>query len=151
MLIRLLSLALIVSALLARQTPAQLVLSGNENKIDLSSGSQQVVAGAPPDSLSLLDFSTFPPRVEHLPGVSNTVIGPPSNIAITPDGKLALVASSLKIDPNDATATVPDDRIHLLDLAVRPPRVIGEVSAGAQPSGISITPDGRYGLGLVRK
>lgn len=129
-----------------RFAAGQIVLSGNENKIDLSSGGQRVIADAPPDSISLLDFATFPPRVTHLPGISNSVIGPPSNIAITPDGRLALIACSLKVDPHDKTAWIPDDRIHVLDLSVRPPKVIDEIHVGLQPSGMSITPDGRRAL-----
>ena len=79
---------------LAMTASGQLVLSGNEAKIDLASGTAVVLPDAPPDSLSILDFSTFPPKVTHLDNVQNSVIGPPSNIAITPDERLALVASS---------------------------------------------------------
>ena len=125
----------------------QLVISGNENKIDLVSGAPAVIADAEPDSISLIDFSTSPPRVEHLRGIPNSVIGPPSNIAITPDARLALVANSLKIDPSDAAQWVPESYVHVLDLTAKPPKVISRVGTGLQPSGISITPNG--GLALV--
>jgi len=69
----------------------QLVISGNENKIDLSGGSAQVIADAEPDSISILDFGQLPPSVRHIHGINNTVIGPPSNIAITPDGRYIIV------------------------------------------------------------
>jgi DNA-binding beta-propeller fold protein YncE len=122
------------------------MISGNENKIDLTSGSARVVPGAAPDSLSILDFSVFPPKVRHLENIPNTVIGPPSNIAITPDGALALIADSLKIDPADPARWVPSSDIHVLDLRAEPPRVLEQVRAGAQPSGMSITPDGTLAL-----
>lgn len=125
---------------------AQRVISGNENKIDLSQGGQDVVRDAEPDSLSFLDFATFPPKVEHVTGISNTVIGPPSNIAITPDGRLALVADSLRINPENSNETVPSDRVHVVDLTSRPPKVTGQVAVGSQPSGMSITRDGRLAL-----
>ena len=124
---------------------AQLVISGNENKIDLTSGTPEVVPGAEADSLSLIDFSDFPPKVDHLYGIANSVIGPPSNIAISPDGELALIANSLKIDPDDPTQYVPEDHVHVLDLAASPPRVM-TVKADLQPSGLSISADGSYAL-----
>ena len=122
---------------------AQLVLSGNENKLDLSSGEPRLVPEAPPDTLTVLDFSTFPPAVTHVTNIANSVIGPPSNIAIHPNGRMALVASSIKIASPTATQWVPDNRIQILDLSQRPPRVVGEVLAELQPSGMSFTPDGR--------
>ena len=126
---------------------AQIMLSGNENKIDLNPGAAVVVTDAQPDSISKLDFSTFPPTVEHVVNIPNSVIGPPSNIAITPNGKLALIANSLKIDPQDKSEWIPESYIHLMDLTTPKPKIIGRVSTEAQPSGISITPDG--GIALV--
>ncbi len=129
---------------------AQILISGNENKIDLDPGAATVVPDARPDSLSIIDFSSFPPKIGNIENVSNTVLGPPSNIAITPDGKLALVADSVKIDPASPTGYLPNDEIHLLDLTTSPPRLIGKVRAGEQPSGISISGDGKLALAVNR-
>jgi len=123
-----------------------IVLSGNENKIDLTTGSQKVIPNAPPDSVSVLDFSTFPPRVTTIADVPNTVVGPPSNIAITPDGRLALVANSLKLDPTVSSGWAPESYVHIIDLTANPPRVVGRVQTDAQPSGMSISPDGKLAL-----
>ena len=131
---------------LATAAPAQIVISGNETKIELTSGAPRVLAPAASDSLTILDFATFPPRVQHLDDIPNSVIGPPSNIAISPDGKLALVANSLKIDPQNSTNWVPENFVHVLNLAQNPPQIIGRASTGRQPSGISITHDGRLAL-----
>ena len=125
---------------------AQLVISGNENKIDLTSGAPKVIPARGPDSISVFDFATFPPAEQHIEGVPNSVVGPPSNIAITPDRKLALVANSLKTDPNNPTNWLPENFVHLLDLTTKPPRVVGKATTGRQPSGISITPDGKLAL-----
>ncbi len=124
-------------------TRAQLVLSGNENKLDLSTGDPRVVPDAPPDTLTILDFSSFPPSVTHVTNIPNSVIGPPSNIAVHPNGRMALVASSIKIASPVATHWVPDNRIFVLDISHRPPRVVAEVQAELQPSGMSFTSDGR--------
>lgn len=125
---------------------ASLMISGNENKIDLTSGTASVLTGAPADTLTFLDFSSFPPQIQHLTNVANSVIGPPSNIAITPGGTLALIANSLRTDPGAASGWSPASSVHVLDLEAQPPRVIAEVPVGLQPSGISITPDGRLAL-----
>jgi len=154
----------VVCGLLAAPTaPAQLLISGNESKLDLTSGAARIAVGArfetdpatgsprmaPSDNLSILDFSAFPPKVTHIDNVPNTVIGPPSNIAITPDGSLALIADSVQLTFSSlagAPLTKPNDEIHLLDLTANPPRISGHVTVGSQPSGISITPDGRLAL-----
>jgi DNA-binding beta-propeller fold protein YncE len=129
---------------LCELSAAQLMLSGNENKVDLTSGGIRVIPPDGPDSITILDFSTFPPAVAHVDGIANSVIGPPSNIAVTPNGNLALIADSVRIDPTNATNWVPNNRIHVFDLRRR--QVIGHVNAGEQPSGLSITADGRSAL-----
>jgi DNA-binding beta-propeller fold protein YncE len=124
----------------------QIVISGNENKIDLSHGKNEVVTGAKPDSISILNFSQFPPQVVTLDDVPNSVIGPPSNIAISPDGTLALVANSIRLDSASATGWVPEAYAHIVDLTMSPPTVRGRVKTELQPSGLSFTPDGRRAL-----
>jgi DNA-binding beta-propeller fold protein YncE len=125
---------------------AQIVISGNENKIELTSGAPKVIKPNAPDSISILDFSKFPPSVEHLTDVPNSVVGPPSNIAITPDRTLALVANSLKADPTNPTNWLPENFVHIVDLTARPARVIGKVTTGRQPSGLSIKPNGKLAI-----
>src|SRR6266480_5923856 len=125
---------------------AELVISGNENKIDLTSGAPRVIPPVAPDSISILDFSSFPPLVRHLNDIPNSVIGPPSNIAITPDRRLALISNSLKLDAANPTNWVPESLLQVLDLAAAPPRVIAKIPTGRQPSGVSIAPNGTLAL-----
>lgn len=122
------------------------VISGNETKLDLVTGSARRVEPQGPDSLTLLDFGQFPPLVTHLMDVPNTVIGPPSNIAIAPGGRVALIADSIRMDPASATNWLPADRVHVLDLGAVPPRIAGQVGVGLQPSGMSISRDGSEAL-----
>ena len=141
-------LCCVAGAVLALASPAtaQIVVSGNENKIDLVSGTARVVPGASSDSLSVIDLGVTPPRVRHVEGVPNSVIGPPTNIALTPDERLALVASSVKLDPTDPAGFVPDDVVRVVDLEADPPTVVGSVVVGRQPSGISIRGQGDLAL-----
>jgi DNA-binding beta-propeller fold protein YncE len=131
---------------LAAPAVAQIVISGNENKIDLTSGAPRVIPPLGPDSVSILNFSIFPPSVQHLSDIPNSVVGPPSNIAITPDRRIALISNSLKADPQDATNWIPESFVHVLDLTANPPKIVGHARTGRQPSGLSITPNGRLAL-----
>ncbi len=142
-------------ALGAGRGMAQLVISGNENKIDLTSGGPKVIRPGASDSISILDFAKFPPTVEHLLDVPNSVVGPPSNIAITRDRKVALIANSLKIDPANPTNWVPEDFVYVVDLASKPPRVVEEITVrktvtvclpAESPSDVAIAPDGKLAL-----
>jgi DNA-binding beta-propeller fold protein YncE len=123
---------------------AQLMLSGNENKIELTSGGPRLVSNVPPDSISILNFSKFPPTVRHLTGIANTVIGPPSNIAITPDHSLALIADSIKIDAQNPTNWVQNTIVHVFNLETN--GIMYSIQTGLQPSGISISRNGRLAL-----
>lgn len=136
--------AVAVAAGLHADSPARhrWVVSANENKLDLATGSQRVLPGAAPDNLTVLDFAVFPPDVQQVDAVPNTVLGPPSNVAVTPDGRYALVADSIALDPSRRTGWAPARGIHVVDLAARPPRVVGHAEAGLQPSGIAISRDG---------
>ena len=142
---RIATISLIACAIVTTAS-SQLVISGNEAKIDLTSGTAVVLPDGPPDSLSILNFLTFPPKVTHLENIRNSVIGPPSNIAITPDESLALIASSTLPDPENPGKWIPDNVIHVLDLTAVPPAIIGEIETDAQPSGMSIARDGSYAL-----
>lgn len=131
-------LALAIAAPLAS---AQLVVSANENKLTLTGGTAYV-ADPQPDSLTILNFAAFPPTVEHVIGVPNTVIGPPSNLALTADGSRLVLASSVVADPDGKEGWKPDNLVMLIDLTQQPARVIQRIEAGVQPSGLAISPDG---------
>jgi hypothetical protein len=112
-----------------------IVISGNESKLELTSGAASRVAPEGPDSLTILDFKSFPPRVTHVMGVPEHGDWTALQHCDHAGWKLALIANSLRMDPVNATNWFPESAIHLLDLESDPPRVIGEVTAGLQPSG----------------
>jgi DNA-binding beta-propeller fold protein YncE len=125
----------------------QIILSANENKFDLTQGGQKVIPGAAPDSLTLIDFSKTPPATFTTQNVPNTVIGPPSNVGISPDRKMALVANSVRVEGDKY---FPESYVHVIDLSARPPKVVGRVNTDLQPSGLSFTPDGKRALVACR-
>jgi DNA-binding beta-propeller fold protein YncE len=125
---------------------AQIMASANEGKYDLSSGVGRVVdsATAEADSLTILDFGQFPPRVRNIPGVANSVVGPPTNVAITPDERFVLVANSVRRYTDDPKKPVPDDVVQVVDLQTG--KIASRVTVGKQPSGIAIRRAGDLAL-----
>src|SRR5262245_34804807 len=102
---------------------AEIAVSTNDNKVTLVNGATQVVRNPAPDTLTIIDLGTSPPKVLAEIPVPGSVVGPPFSVALTPDERLALVASAMKIDPGDPTKQVPDNRLSVVDLAASPPRV----------------------------
>ena len=122
---------------------AQVAVSSNDAKVAQENGVTKNVANPPADSVTVLDLGTSPVKVlGTIGGVPGSVVGPPLSVAITPDESLALVASSSKLDPADATKLVPDDRVTIIDLKDR--KILGQVQTGAGAAGISITRDGKH-------
>jgi DNA-binding beta-propeller fold protein YncE len=79
--------------------------------------------------------------------LENSILGPPTNVAVTPDQSRALIANSVH---SEKTATgwkfVPADELFVIDLKVSPPRLLKTLKVGRQPSGIAISRDGKFGL-----
>lgn len=101
------------------------------------------------DSVAIVDVSDEArPRVAHTLPLDNSVYGPPTNLQITPDGRLGLVASSvLMVREGEAWFARPDDRLHVIDLFENPPRLVETIRVGRQPSGLAIS--GKGDLALV--
>ncbi|MBM3848201.1 MAG: hypothetical protein FJ405_18185 [Verrucomicrobia bacterium] len=149
-LVRGLGLFILLCGSVVSTQAAQWIISANESKVDLVSGAPRVVLNPAPDTLTLMDFSMNPPRVLHITNVSNSVLGPPSNVAISSDGRVALIADSIRINPLNPTNWLPHSRIHVMDLTRNPPVIVGEGTAGAQVSGVAIAPNGRLVLAANR-
>ena len=120
------------------QAEAQILVSANEGKYDLSSGVGTVVPTPADDSLTILDFSQFPPRVRNILGVANSVVGPPTNVAITPDERLALIANSVRRYTDDPKKPLPDDVLQVVDMPGVAGNVVAHLTVGKQPSGVAI-------------
>ena len=126
--------------------PVRWALSSNDNKNVLNKGNVVVPANPRPDTLSIIDLGASPPRLVQELEVPGSVIGPPLSVAVTPDETMALVASPMKVNPDDPTKTIPDNRITVVDLTTHPPRVATTIQGGKQPSGIAISRDGKLAL-----
>lgn len=125
---------------------AQIVVSANDAKVVLVDGVQTVVRNPAPDTVTIFDFSVTPPRVRAELPVPTSVIGPPSSVAITPDGSLALVTAAMKLDPANPAQTIFDDRVTVIDLTAATPTVVATLRAGPGPSGIGVNRAGTLAL-----
>jgi DNA-binding beta-propeller fold protein YncE len=106
--------------------------------------------GAPgKDAVAIIDIGTDPlaPRIVATLQLMNTVIGPPTNLAITPDGSLALVVNSMDVQRDgDKWKAGPANQLYVIDLTANPPKLIDTVAVGKQASGMSINRAGTLAL-----
>jgi len=142
--------SLMACALLAA-TPALAgtrdLLIGLDEKITYDSNGQ--VNGAPgKDAVLVLDISNPDrPRIRASLPLMNSLLGPPTNLQITPDGKLGLVANSVVTTRDgDAWKIAMDNKLFVIDLAANPPKLINTVTVGSQPSGLAISRKGDLAL-----
>jgi len=101
------------------------------------------------DTVTIVDIGTDPanPKVVASLPLMNSVFGPPTNLAITPNGQLALVANSMDWIPDGpGWKASPDDKLYVIDLTTNPPVRIDTVAVGKQPSGMAINRAGNLAL-----
>jgi DNA-binding beta-propeller fold protein YncE len=147
---RLLVLSAVTGTLLAPagNARAQLLITGNDEKVSFDEAGKTVTHPPGKDTVSIIDIRepTKPRIVANLP-LMNSITGPPVNLAITPDQHLALVANSLDwVKDGEAWKGVPDNKIYVIELTTSPPVQIATVEAGKQPSGMAINRAGTLAL-----
>ena len=123
------------------------ILIGLDQKITYDANGQ--VNGPPgKDAVLVMDVSNpAKPRIRASLPLMNSLLGPPTNLQITPDGKLGLVANSVVMNQDgSAWKTAPDDKLFVIDLTANPPKLIDTVTVGKQPSGMAISKKGDLAL-----
>ena len=143
---RLAPVAIAATLALPAALPAQVVITGNDNKALLVDGKLTIDPNGV-QSVSIIDIGAYGPKLRATVEVPNSIFGPPTNLAITPDEKLALVAEAVHLDPGASPPKfVPSDVVHVIDLEASPPRIVDSVRVGMQPSGMAIHPSGRLAI-----
>jgi DNA-binding beta-propeller fold protein YncE len=125
-----------------------LLIVGNDEKLTWDAQGKGVLAPGGKDSVVILDLANpeEPRIVANLP-LKNSVVGPPVNVAIDPTNSVALVADSVDVvKDGDKLKQVPDDKIYVIDLKAKPPKLAATVTVGKQPSGLSFSPSGTLAL-----
>jgi DNA-binding beta-propeller fold protein YncE len=124
------------------------LLNGLDSKVDFGETGAPVFLAPGDDLVNIMDISdpAHPRTVANLP-LSNSLFGPPTNLQVTPDERLALVSSAMKWEQKDgAWKPSPDDRLFVVDLETDPPALIATLKVGRQPSGIAINSAGDLAL-----
>ena len=140
-----LSLALL-AVLPARAAPYMIV--GNDEKPGTDAQGKPMVNPTGNDTVVIFDLATpeDPKPVVSLK-LENSIVGPPVNLAISPDNRIALVADSMTVSEDNGTRKmVPTDKLFVIDLQASPPKLAQTVAVGKQPSGLSINPKGDLAL-----
>ena len=124
----------------ASAAQAQLMIVGNDEKITFDENNKAVNHEPGKDSVSIVDISKpDAPKIVATFPLANSIVGPPTNLAIHPSGEIALIANSVNPEKEgDVWKNVPDDKISVIDLKASPPKVIATVNAGKQASGMAI-------------
>jgi DNA-binding beta-propeller fold protein YncE len=132
---------------LAVAAHAQLMIIGNDQKPKFDDG-KVVMQPSGHDTLSIVDISKPADlRIVATIPLDNTIVGPPTNLAITPKGDLALVANSVNgVEKDGKWDTVSDNRMFVVDLKANPPAVIATLNLGKKPSGLAINAAGTMAL-----
>jgi len=138
--------AMLALAASAAPASAQIAVTSNDAKVVLEDGVVKNVPNPWPDTFAIIDLKTPPPRVISEIPVPGSVVGPPFSVALTPDESLALVSSSTKVNPSDATKSVSDNRLTVVDVRANPPRVLATLEVGAGAAGIAVSPNGDVAL-----
>jgi DNA-binding beta-propeller fold protein YncE len=123
------------------------ILIGLDAKITYDANGQ--VNGPPGnDAVLIVDVGNpAKPRIRASLPLMNSLLGPPTNLQITADGKLALVANSVVMNQDgSAWKIAPDNKLFVVDLNANPPKLSDTVTVGMQPSGIAISHNGDLAL-----
>src|SRR5437660_583974 len=143
--------AVLVGALTGiASTPAlsQTLIVGNDEKPGWDENGKPITREPGHDTLSVIDISKPDmPQITSTISLMNSIAGPPTNLAVSPSGDIALVANSVEpVAQGWAHRLDPDNKVFLVDLKASPPKVIGTITVGKQPSGLAISAKGDLAL-----
>lgn len=138
--------ALLVSVAAAHAAPFMIV--GNDAKADYDAAGKPVVNPTGKDAVLIVDLAKpEDPRIVASLPLENSIVGPPTNLAISPNGAIALVADSMTVtQENGVNKAGPTNKLFVIDLKANPPNLVDTLEVGKQPSGLSFSPTGTMAL-----
>ncbi|HSA79638.1 MAG TPA: YncE family protein [Geminicoccaceae bacterium] len=129
---------------------AELMIVGNDQKVGGWDEAGKMIAAAPgEDTISIVDIGSDPanPQIVANLELMNSIFGPPTNLAIAPDEKLALATNAMNwVQEGDTWKPGPDNKLYVIDLEAEPPALLETLEVGQQPSGMAISPAGDLAL-----
>jgi DNA-binding beta-propeller fold protein YncE len=130
----------------ARAAPFMIV--GDDEKPGTDALGKPMVNPTGNDAVLIVDLANpeAPKIVASLP-LENSIVGPPTNLAISPNGDIALVADSMTVGEDGGTRKmVPIDKLFVIDMKASPPKLVDTLTLGKQPSGLSFNAKGDMAL-----
>jgi DNA-binding beta-propeller fold protein YncE len=127
---------------------APFMIVGDDEKVGTDAQGKPMVNPTGNDAVLIVDLAKpeDPKIVASLP-LENSIVGPPVNLAISPNGAIALVADSMTVaEDNGARKMVPTDKLFVIDMKADPPKLVDTLTLGKQPSGLSFSPKGDLAL-----
>jgi DNA-binding beta-propeller fold protein YncE len=139
-------LTLLASTAIVHAAPFMII--GNDEKPGTDTQGKPIVNPTGNDTVLIVDVARpEAPKIVATLRLENSIVGPPVNLAISPNGNIALVADSITVvEENGTRKTTPTDKVFVIDLKASPPRLAGTVTVGKQPSGLSFSPKGDLAL-----
>jgi DNA-binding beta-propeller fold protein YncE len=149
------AIAIVIGGLVggaSSRASAETLIVGNDEKQGWDENAKPIFREPGKDTLTVIDISKpDAPRITSSIPLMNSVVGPPTNLAITPASDIALVANSLEpLVQGWGHRLEPDNKVFLIDLKANPPANIGTITVGKQPSGMAISPKGDLALAANR-
>src|SRR5260370_27288710 len=126
----------------------QIMIVGNDEKPGGDAAGKPILREPGHDTVSIIDMSK-PEELRIIATIplANSIIGPPTNLAVSPSRDIALVANSVVPDGKGPDyKLVSDDKVYVIDLKANPPAIAGTVTTGKRPSGLAIAADGKFAL-----
>ena len=123
---------------------APFMIVGDDEKPGTDAQGKPIVNPTGNDAVLIVDLAKpeDPKIVASLP-LENSIVGPPVNLAISPNGAIALVADSMTVsEDNGVRKMVPTDKLFVIDMKANPPKLVDTITLGKQPSGLSFNPKG---------
>src|SRR4029077_12253875 len=94
------AMAVVLSALIgaaSTSAPAQTLIVGNDEKPGWDENGKPITREPGHDTMSVIDISKpEAPRITATIPLINSIAGPPTNLAVSPSGDIALIANSLE-------------------------------------------------------
>ncbi len=149
--VALVRLLLVLATALAACPPpalADLMVIGNDEKVVFDAEGNRTFVAPGKDTISIVDITDREaPKILISFPLMNSIFGPPVNLAITPDERLAIVANSVDWIQDGANwKPGPDTKLYVLNLKTSPVSHIATVEIGKQPSGLAINRAGNLAL-----
>jgi DNA-binding beta-propeller fold protein YncE len=142
------SLALLATTAIPALAAPYMIVGNDEKPGGTDAQGKPIVNPTGKDTILIVDVAKpeDPKVVATLP-LENSIVGPPTNLAISPNGSIALVADSMTVaEENGVRKQVPTDKVFVIDLKASPPKLVQTVTVGKQPSGLSFSPKGDMAL-----